>query len=445
MSGAHAHRLPIAGIENGVRLHVLANFPSEKQRPFFFRRRRPLGHNFQIGLDQLVQVGILNQHASRNIFQNPVLLSGRNLDQPQILLRAKSCFGAFIECGSGDHFQKEFGHLMSGRRIHRAVHSDHAAKRRDRIALQRPHVSLGERLAGRGAAGICVFDNGAHRLVKLLRQIPGGLQIDNIVIGKLFPLHLTRIRHARARAVRIHRRFLVRILSIAQVHHFLKRQPQILRKTFRRMQFEVAAHPLQRRGDGGIIGCGGRERLLRQPPLRFHGQRRRAARAGHLLGDCAVIGGRGDDCDILKIFRRRTNHRRPADIDVLNQLVEAHARLGGGFLEGVKVDHHHVDGRDAMLGNRRAMAGVVAPMQNSPVDFRMQRLDAPIQHFREPGQLGNIFHRDAGVAQQFGRAPGRNQFHAQRGELAAEIDQSGFVSDAENGALDFRHEPLGCG
>ena len=98
-----------------------------------------------------------------------------------------------------------------------------------------------------------------------------------------------------------------------------------------------------------------------------------------------------------------------------------------------------------ILGNRRAMFGVVAPMQDASVHFRMQRLDAPVQHFREPGQLKNIFHRNAGVAQQLGRASGRDQFDAEPGEFAGKIHQPGFVGDAKNGTLNFRHEPLGSG
>ena len=83
-------------------------------------------------------------------------------------------------------------------------------------------------------------------------------------------------------------------------------------------------------------------------------------------------------------------------------------------------------------------------MQDAAVNLGMQGLDAPIQHFGKPGQLGNIFYRDAGFAQQLGRASGRNQFDAQRCEFAGEIYQAGFIGDAENGALDFGHENLGC-
>src|SRR5260370_35446429 len=94
---------------------------------------------------------------------------------------------------------------VSARRINPAVHSNHTAKRRHRIAFERPQVSLGQRLAGRGAARIAVFDNGADRLVELLRQIPRGLPTDNIVLGDLLTLPLARTHHAYARTVRVHR------------------------------------------------------------------------------------------------------------------------------------------------------------------------------------------------------------------------------------------------
>ena len=98
-----------------------------------------------------------------------------------------------------------------------------------------------------------------------------------------------------------------------------------------------------------------------------------------------------------------------------------------------------------MLGNRRAMAAVSTSMQDPPMNLRMQRLDAPIQHFREPGQLGNIFHCNAGIAQQLSRAARRNQFDAELGKFAGEINQSRFIGNAKNGALDLRHEALCCG
>ena len=78
---------------------------------------------------------------------------------------------------------------------------------------------------------------------------------------------------------------------------------------------------------------------------------------------------------------------------------------------------------------------IFAAMQDAAVDLGMKRLDAAVEHFGESGEFGDVFHGDAGVAQQFGGASGGDEFDAEGGELAGEIDESGFVGDTENGAL----------
>src|SRR5207237_10584495 len=75
----------------------------------------------------------------------------------------------------------------------------------------------------------------------------------------------------------------------------------------------------------------------------------------HLGGNRFVIGGRRDNGNIVKILRRRANHRRPADINVLDQFFELHAGLGGSLLKRVQINDDHVNRRDAVFGNRRAM------------------------------------------------------------------------------------------
>ncbi len=98
--------------------------------------------------------------------------------------------------------------------------------------------------------------------------------------------------------------------------------------------------------------------------------------------------------------------------------------LGRGFLEGIKIDDDHVDGRNPVFGNGRAVPSIVPPMQNAAMHLGMQGLDAPIQHLREAGKFRNVFHRNAGIPQQLRCPAGRNQFHAKRSQPAREIDQS---------------------
>ena len=169
--------------------------------------------------------------------------------------------------------------------------------------------------------------------------------------------------------------------------------------------------------------------------------RERAGGASEFVGDGVVVRGGSHDGDIVEILGRGTDHGRAADIDVLDQFVEGNAGLGCGFLEGVEIHDDHVDGSDAVFGDSGYVLRIFAPMQDAAVNFGVQRLDAAVQHFREAGEFGDVFDGDAGIAQEFGGAAGGDEFDAEGGELAGELDQSGLVGDAENGALN----PVGAG
>ncbi len=129
-----------------------------------------------------------------------------------------------------------------------------------------------------------------------------------------------------------------------------------------------------------------------------------------LVSDGVVIARRSDNGDIVKVLGRRADHGRSADINVLDQFLEGNSRLGGSFLEGVEIHDYHVDWGDAVLGHSGDMFRVFAAMQDAAVNFGMQRLDTAVEHFGESGEFGDVFDCDAGVAQQFGGAPGGDEF-----------------------------------
>ncbi len=63
-----------------------------------------------------------------------------------------------------------------------------------------------------------------------------------------------------------------------------------------------------------------------------------------------------------------------------------HSRQFGratGFREWIKIDHQEVDGRDLVKRHHRVVH-TAAPEQTA-MNFRMQRFDAPIHYFRETG------------------------------------------------------------
>jgi hypothetical protein len=78
--------------------------------------------------------------------------------------------------------------------------------------------------------------------------------------------------------------------------------------------------------------------------------------AEHLL----VPVDRRDHEDETVILGRRPDHRRPADVDVLDRLVERDARLRDGRLERIKIDADEVDRLDPMLGHRGGVFRVIA-------------------------------------------------------------------------------------
>jgi hypothetical protein len=71
--------------------------------------------------------------------------------------------------------------------------------------------------AGRRAAGIGVLDDGDEGAcgIELARELPAGVEIDQVVVAQLFSLQLARAGNAGARAVNIERRLLVRVLAVA--------------------------------------------------------------------------------------------------------------------------------------------------------------------------------------------------------------------------------------
>ena len=105
---------------------------------------------------------------------------------------------------------------------------------------------------------------------------------------------------------------------------------------------------------------------MREPPLGF--ERKCAAGVCEFFGDRLVVSRRSNDGDVVKILGGGADHGWPADVDVFDQLFKSYARLGGGFFEGVEIDHDHVDWLDAMLGDGGDVRGILAAMQDASVN-----------------------------------------------------------------------------
>ncbi len=115
------------------------------------------------------------------------------------------------------------------------------------------------------------------------------------------------------------------------------------------------------------------------------------------------------------------------------------ARLGSHFFETIKIHHHHIDGDDAVGLRWRHMFGVGAHGEDAAGDFGMHRLDASVQHLGESGDVADVGHRDAGVAQHSCGAAGGNELGAHTREGGSKFEESGFIGDAQQYARDLCH------
>src|SRR5208337_2854464 len=89
------------------------------------------------------------------------------------------------------------------------------------------------------------------------------------------------------------------------------------------------------------------------------------------------------------------DHGGSADVDVFDEMAEGYAGHGRRLLEGVEVDHHHVDGLDAVGGDGGLVLFVAADVEQPAVDARVQGFNAAVQHLREACQFTNVLDRKA--------------------------------------------------
>ena len=66
----------------------------------------------------------------------------------------------------------------------------------------------------------------------------------------------------------------------------------------------------------------------------------------------------------------------------------------------------------------------------------MQRLDSAVKDFGKAGDFGDVAYWQPGLGEGLAGASGGNQLDAARHQPARQIEQAGFVADAEQGAAD---------
>jgi hypothetical protein len=326
---------------------------------------------------------------------------------------------------------------LGGSGVQRLVEGDDAAERAGRIGGIRQFVGVAAGHADRHATWIGMLDDDTGRRVELAHAFPRCIGIGQIVEAQFLALQLLE-RRQRARhriQIAVERAGLVRILAVAQIHHLDETGIHLRRELAARgHRGRCVGHCRQVVADGRIVLGDAIERSDRQRKAR--GGRHCAIIGIQFVDERSVLGRIGSHRDTREILGRRTQHRRAADIDVLDRIFQRAIRLHGNLLEWIQVQHQQIDGSDAMLRHHR-IVGAAASKQ-AAMDIRMQRLDPAVHDFRKTGDLRDIADRQPGVAQCPGGAAGGQQFDIAGGQRLGQIDQAGFVGNGQQSPADGR-------
>ena len=223
-----------------------------------------------------------------------------------------------------------------------------------------------------------MFDDHDRRIVELRDGLIGGIRIVDVVIAQFFALKLCCGGDTGARiAGYIERRRLMRVLAIAQALLQCSGEGG-------RARCVIAQCLCIPAGNGCIIPSGARVGFCGKSFTIFVCEAtRECAEDGIVILDFRHNGA------MLPILRPGSNHRRAANIDVLNACLKIRATRNGGF-ERIEIDDQQVDCANAVRFQRGRVVWIVPQRQQPAMYGWMQRFYATIHHLREACELRNI-------------------------------------------------------
>ena len=423
LPGADAQRPAVLHRHDGVRLHVLDDVPAEIQVRHLLRGGLRLRHAHirRHGLRRHVEV--LHQQTAVDahiLFGIDGALLHVDFEQTQVLFRREHFESALVEFRGHDDFEEDRLHQLGGLLRHRAVRGHNTAEDRHLVGL----VSLGPRLhdilARSRAAGIHVFQTHAERLVELAHDAQRGVGVLNIVVRQLLAVKLfgerQRVGNLPLLAVELGR--LVGVLAVAQRLHEVELEEQLF------IQTRLSAHV---GGDHRIVFGGVRVGFRRE----FQARGLFGIAAGPDLGeDLRIVRGVAHDRHVGPVLGRRTQHRRTADVDVLDGILHLHAGLLDRLTERIEVHADHVDELDMIVFQGFQVLRVVAAGQQAAVHVRVQGLHTAVADLGKSRNVADVDHLHAAVGQQLHRAARGDHLPAKGLQPLGELHDTGFVAYA---------------
>ncbi len=389
----------------------------------------------QLARLHVLRIERLHEQAAADALQVERVMSvaERDFEQTHVLLRREHLASRRAERRRDQHFDELLRHRLRRRFVHFTVERDDAAERRRRIGPERLRVRFVLR----------VLDDHAGRHVERLHAFPRGIAVGDVVVRQFLALQLAVVREraCRHREVAVERGALVRVFAVAQVLHLVEREVERRRIRVARRMLQLVGEARQVVRDRAVVLRGVREHLGRETEVRF--VTHRIVVRAHLVEHNRVIGRIDHHGHVAMVFRSGAQHRRAADVDVLDRVFQRALFLRHRLHERVQVHDEQIDRRNAVLLERGHVFRQVAAREDAAVHLRVQRLHAPVKHFREARVVGDFGDGQARVREQFRGAAGRQDLDAEVRQRFGEIDDAGLVGNGDERLLDH-DEKAGC-
>ncbi len=173
-------------------------------------------------------------------------------------------------------------------------------------------------------------------------------------------------------------------------------------KVFGKQAARLCALAGQVVGDRRVVGGRALEGLEGQLAARRFAE---ATVTAQFVEQRSVIRGIDGNRHVGVVLGRGANHRRAADVDLLDRLCEGDVGIRNGGLERVEVDGDQIDRPDLLLLEISLVSLVIPTGENPAVDSRVERLDPPAEHFGATRELCDVDHREARFSQRSRGAP----------------------------------------
>src|SRR5690606_33049567 len=145
-----------------------------------------------------------------------------------------------------------------------------------------------------------------------------------------------------------------------------------------------------------------------------------------------VVVGVHHNTHVRAVLGGRADHGGATDVDVFNRQWPVGIRLGHGGGERIQIHHHQINGVDAVFSHHIIV--LTTTTQYTTVNFRVQGFYPAIHHFREAGVVRHFYGGNLIVDQQLISTAGGQDFHAGGVQSLGEVDDTGFVGHADQGA-----------